>query len=248
MTRRSFAVGAAAAAAGGGWYWLTTRGSGGTGIPWPLRRVLEANERVARAYYSPARLAPTFPAGRAEEPRVNGSVGLLASVDPAQWRLRVLDPARGDLVRELTLDALAGLERVEMVTELKCVEGWSTVVRWGGVRLSDFAAKFGLATRSGRPPDPKARPDDLYPYLALRSIDNQYNVGLDVESALHPQTLLCDTMAGQPLTPAHGAPLRLVTPLKYGIKLIKQIGSLRFQDVRPNDYWADRGYDWYAGH
>jgi DMSO/TMAO reductase YedYZ molybdopterin-dependent catalytic subunit len=67
-------------------------------------------------------------------------------------------------------------------------------------------------------------------------------------SALHPQTLLCYEMGGQPLTPDHGAPLRLVIPVKYGIKNLKQIGTIRFTDHRPADYWAERGYDWYAGH
>jgi DMSO/TMAO reductase YedYZ molybdopterin-dependent catalytic subunit len=50
------------------------------------------------------------------------------------------------------------------------------------------------------------------------------------------------------LTPDHGAPLRLVIPVKYGIKSLKQIGAIRFTDRRPADYWAERGYDWYAGH
>ncbi len=67
-------------------------------------------------------------------------------------------------------------------------------------------------------------------------------------SALHPQTLLAYEMAGSALTLEHGAPLRLVTPVKYGIKSIKRIGTIRFTNDRPADYWAERGYDWYAGH
>jgi DMSO/TMAO reductase YedYZ molybdopterin-dependent catalytic subunit len=50
------------------------------------------------------------------------------------------------------------------------------------------------------------------------------------------------------LTPDHGAPLRLVIPVKYGFKSLKRIGTIRFTDTRPPDYWAERGYDWYAGH
>jgi DMSO/TMAO reductase YedYZ molybdopterin-dependent catalytic subunit len=72
-------------------------------------------------------------------------------------------------------------------------------------------------------------------------------VGLDNASALHPQTLLCYEMQGAPLTSEHGAPLRLVTPVKYGIKNIKRIGAIKFQDTRPADFWAEQGYDWYAG-
>jgi len=44
-----------------------------------------------------------------------------------------------------------------------------------------------------------------------------------------------------------GAPLRLVTTVKYGIKSIKRIGTITFADERPRDFWAERGYDWYAG-
>jgi DMSO/TMAO reductase YedYZ molybdopterin-dependent catalytic subunit len=134
------------------------------------------------------------------------------------------------------------------VTEFKCVEGWSTVVHWGGVRLLDFAAKFGLANHSGEPFDPRRRPPDLYSYVGLETPNDGYYVGLDMPSALHPQTLLCFEMNGRPLTVEHGAPLRLVSTVKYGYKQIKRIETIRFTDQRPRDYWAERGYDWYAGH
>ena len=64
---------------------------------------------------------------------------------------------------------------------------------------------------------------------------------------LHPQTLLAYELNGEPLSPAHGAPQRLAIPVKYGIKNLKRIGTLRFADDRPADYWAEYGYDWYAG-
>jgi DMSO/TMAO reductase YedYZ molybdopterin-dependent catalytic subunit len=53
-------------------------------------------------------------------------------------------------------------------------------------------------------------------------------------------------MNGAPLPLLHGAPLRLAIPVKYGIKNIKRIGTIRFTDVRPADFWGERGYDWYA--
>jgi DMSO/TMAO reductase YedYZ molybdopterin-dependent catalytic subunit len=64
---------------------------------------------------------------------------------------------------------------------------------------------------------------------------------------MHPQNLLVYEMGGQPLTPGHGAPLLLAMPIKYGYKQIKQIGHIRYTDTCPNDYWANLGYDWYAG-
>ena len=140
------------------------------------------------------------------------------------------------------------LPNTEMTTEFKCIEGWSTIVTWAGTRLSDFLAQHPLATRSGRAVDPNNPPSDLAPYVSMATPDGQYYIGLDIESALHPQTLLCYEMNGAPLTEKHGAPLRLVTPLKYGVKQIKRIGTIAFLDERPADYWAARGYDWHAGH
>jgi DMSO/TMAO reductase YedYZ molybdopterin-dependent catalytic subunit len=135
---------------------------------------------------------------------------------------------------ELALTALAGLPRAEHVTEFKCIEGWSAVVRWGGVRFADFVTRFGP-------------PAGGYENVSVATPGGGYYVGLDAASALHPQTLLCDTMNGRPLSPPHGAPLRLVIPVKYGIKNIKQIARVTFTNDRPADYWAERGYDWYAG-
>ena len=81
----------------------------------------------------------------------------------------------------------------------------------------------------------------------METPDRGYYVGLDMESALHPQTLLAYELYGAPLTWPHGAPLRLAIPVKYGVKNIKRIGAIRYTNVRPADFWAEQGYDWYAG-
>jgi len=65
---------------------------------------------------------------------------------------------------------------------------------------------------------------------------------------MHPQTLLATEMQGAPLGLEHGAPVRLATPLKYGVKNLKRIGTVRFMTTRPQDFWAERGYDWFIGH
>ena len=241
LSRRGFAWGSVAALGGfAGWRWLVTR-SQDDGLPWPFRSVLEFNERLARGIFRASSRSPEFPRSAARMPRVNGSIGLDSDLDRAVWRLQVIGAASERARRSFTLDDIKVLPRVEMTTELRCVEGWSEVVHWAGVRLSDLASATGLATRSGRP-------DDLLGYTALETPDREYYVGLDMASALHPQTLLCYEMDGQPLTPEHGAPIRLVIPVKYGFKSIKRIGTIRFTDRRPADYWAEQGYDWYAGH
>ena len=240
LSRRSFAVGAAATLAGSAaWSWLRTRPDE-DGIPWPLRRVLNGNQRLAEAMFDPARLARTFSPEQAREPRVNGRLGLTGQFDPAGWKLRIHRAADPAMPLSLDLAAIQALPRVEMVTELKCIEGWSTVVRWAGARLSDFAERYRTLRRDAAGEPVK--------YVSLATPDAQYFVGLDMASALHPQTLLCYEMNGRRLSLDHGGPLRLVTPLKYGIKCIKRIGTIYFSDQQPADYWAQRGYDWYAGH
>jgi DMSO/TMAO reductase YedYZ molybdopterin-dependent catalytic subunit len=237
MTRRSFTTGAIAALAGGSAAtWLATRATE-DGALWPLRRVLEFNERVAQSFYSPTRLAPEYAVDQAAEPRVNGRVGLESPLSGADWSLRVI----GQRDRQIPLSALKQLPAQEMTTELKCVEGWSRIVHWKGVRLADFLDKFTVPTEYvglSTPPDGKDANGDV----------DRYYVGLDRPSALHPQTLLCYEMNGQPLSEAHGAPLRLISAVKYGYKCIKRIGVVELTDRRPADYWAQRGYDWYAGH
>ncbi len=136
----------------------------------------------------------------------------------------------------LTLDDIRSLPHIEMVTQLKCIEGWSEIVHWGGARFSDFVAAYQKNTAS------------LPKYVGLQTPNREYYVGLFKADAFHPQTMLCYEMNGQPLSREHGAPLRLVTPIKYGIKHLKQVGKISFTDDRPADYWAENGYDWNAGH
>lgn len=253
MTRTGFlGMGLSALAGLLGFGWLIRQKSEG-GVLWPLRRVLNFNEKLSEAYFRPGRLAPTFPVARAGMPRANGKEGLESALDMANWRMEVLglpvtvlqktgakvvQTARGPAL-SLSLDELKTLPHQEMVTEFKCIEGWSQVIHWGGVRFQDFVFKYW--------PELAQNPA-LMPYVSLETPDGGYYVGLDMASALHPQTLLSYEMDGKPLEAVHGAPLRLAIPVKYGIKNIKRIGRVTFSPTRPADYWAERGYDWYAGH
>lgn len=232
-SRRSFiTAGVAAAAAIGGYEWIRTRPTE-NGTPWPQRNVLRFNERLGHAYQSDGHLARTYPASAIGGLKPNGDYGLDDDVDPEAWRLRVSTGKSAGL--SLTLDDIKALPRVTEIVKFYCIEGWSTVVEWSGARFSDFTQKYF-------PPGNR-----LPQYVYMETPDSNYYVGLDTKSALHPQTLLCYEMNGQPLEDEHGAPLRLVMPVKYGIKNIKRIGLIRYTDSRPKDYWAERGYDWFAG-
>ena len=229
-TRRAFLVGGVAAAAGfGGWRWLKTAPQDNQ-LSRPLRRVLEFNERIDRAVFSPRHLAPTFSPMLAREPKPNGDIGIDDDdFDPSEWELEV---EGAEEPGPFTLASIQALPKIEMATQLNCIEGWTQVVHWGGARFSDFIAKVVPKTTK---------------YVGMETPDGDYYVGLDGDSAMHPQTMLCYEMNGKPLALKHGAPLRLVIPVKYGIKNLKRIGTIRFTNKRPKDYWAEQGYDWYAG-
>ena len=66
-------------------------------------------------------------------------------------------------------------------------------------------------------------------------------------SVLHPQTLLSYEAYGSPLTLEHGAPLRIVMPVKLGYKSAKWISKIVVTNEKPGGYWEDQGYDWFAG-
>nr|MDQ2900980.1 molybdopterin-dependent oxidoreductase [Acidobacteriota bacterium] len=213
-SRRGFlALGAAAVAGIAGWEWLG-RGDDAGGLSSRFRGVLDFDGRVTRkALFADNHLAPVFPASAIGKLRPNGDEGLDDELENADWKLSIIPFGGKKPTRALTMDEIRELPKTEHITEFKCIEGWSYVVHWGGVRLADFTAAMA-------PGSEKAR------YVGLQTPDKGYYVGVDMPSALHPQTLLCYEMNGKPLEDEHGAPLRLVIPVKYGIKNIKRIGTL----------------------
>ncbi len=137
----------------------------------------------------------------------------------------------------LSMVDIVALPRHELVTQFKCIEGWSQIVHWAGARMADFLEAY--------PPD---LIEGLEPkYVYMETPDGDYYTGYDLSVCRHPQTLLVTEMMGAPLTQFHGAPLRLHMPTKYGYKQIKRIGLICYTNMKPDDYWTKLGYDWYAG-
>ena len=110
-------------------------------------------------------------------------------------------------------------------------------MHWAGVRMSDFLEAYPPAPIGGK--DPR--------YVYMETPDGDYYVGYDMDVCRHPQTLLVTEMMGAPLTQNHGSPLRIHMPTKYGYKQIKRIGLINYTNEKPDDYWTELGYDWYAG-
>jgi len=241
-TLKAFALfGLASLAPVGLWKALTAKPLD-QGVPTALRAILNANEQVAKAYFSNQHLAPTYAVSEAaKQVRTNGSVGLRSSLDTEAWQLTINQPGKS---LTLDLDAIKALPKHDLVFDFKCVEGWSQVQHWAGARLADLIDMHNLGTRTGKRPTGEG---DYFKHVGMETPDKAYYVGLDIASALHPQTLLAYEMNGEPITAPHGAPLRLIIPVKYGVKNLKRIGTITFADERPRDYWAERGYDYYVG-
>ena len=206
-----------------------------------LNRVLTFDDDVAEALFSKQREVRTY-ARPDPRPLRNNYHGRTPGPEYLPgWRLNLsgLASGRGE---SLTIDELlARFARHDMNTRLVCVEGWSHVVAWGGLRFVDLLAAY--------PPAPGMR------WAALRSsvsLDGAgelepYYVSIDLETARHPQALLATHHGGAPLTLAHGAPLRLVAPMKLGLKNIKALTDIAYTADEPADYWNERGYSRYDG-
>jgi DMSO/TMAO reductase YedYZ molybdopterin-dependent catalytic subunit len=201
-----------------------------------LRKGFLANEAIFSGLFNEKGLVKTYPVSEAVKAvRVNGDYGLNdPSFDPATWRMKVVK-ASGDTLF-ITLDDIKKLPKTDIVFDFKCIEGWSQRTWWSGVTFADFVKHYHLETETKRT------------YASLNTPDKKYYVGIDMSSMIQPQTILCYEMNGQPLPMNQGYPLRLIIPVKYGIKHLKRIGTLYFSDTRPPDYWAERGYDYYSGH
>lgn len=152
-------------------------------------------------------------------------------VDFDIWALTVSGAVRkpGDY----KLAQIQALPKITQNTRHVCVEGWDVIGNFGGVRLSDFLTMIGA--------DTAAR------FVTVECADDYYE-SLDMSTALHPQTLLCYEMYGQPLTREHGAPLRLNIPTKVGYKQAKYLTDLKVTNVLERvGYWEDQGYSEFYG-
>jgi DMSO/TMAO reductase YedYZ molybdopterin-dependent catalytic subunit len=152
-------------------------------------------------------------------------------VDLAKWSLTVTGAIKrpGDY----KLEQIRALPAFRQNTRHICVEGWDVIGRFGGARLSDFLSMIGADTSAK--------------FVSVECADDYYET-LDMETALHPQTLLCYEMYDRPLTREHGAPLRLNIPTKIGYKQAKYLTDLKVANVVERvGYWEDQGYSYFYG-
>ncbi len=191
------------------------------------------NDRVQSLLFDQHKLAPTYAeADVIHPPRFNAFYDAtdIDAIDPADWTLE-LSGAIADKT-PWTAARLARLPMTRTIVRHVCVEGWSYVGDWSGVLFRTFLQEVGA--------------DLTKRYVGFRCHD-KYTASIDMPTALHPQTILATHYAGAPITDPFGLPLRLRTSTKLGFKNPKWITAIEVTDIRPADYWADRGYNWFSG-
>jgi DMSO/TMAO reductase YedYZ molybdopterin-dependent catalytic subunit len=210
--------------------------------------------RTQRLLLSAGQLAPEFASSdirQAQKP--NGSTNpdtpeYLTVRDKGFDRYELIVDGLVEAPQSFTLNALQALPQRTQITRHDCVEGWSTIAQWQGPQLSHLLDKVRVK--------PEAN------YLVFHCFDalskslsglEYYYESIDFVDARHPQTILSHSMNGKPLPIENGAPLRVRVERQLGYKMAKYIQRIEavssYDDINGGNgsYWADRGYEWFAG-
>ena len=156
-----------------------------------------------------------------------------------------------DRPAQYSLAELRAMPSRTQITRHDCVEGWSCIGRWSGVRLSHVldavgvkpGARYVVFHCADTPGEAAFGEDQPAPFYG----------SIDFQAARHEQTILAYDFNGAPLAVPHGAPLRLRVERQLGYKMSKYI--MRIEVVESfahigdghGGYWEDNGYAWYAG-
>ena len=251
MNRRRWLIGALGTAATA---MLAACGQAGTSLADQARRMGEGlTRRTQRLLIPREALAPTY--SRAE---ISADFKANGSISPAAADYNALK-ANGFADYRLVIDGLVerplslGLEELRarpaqsQITKHDCVEGWTSIGEWTGVRLETLIDEAGLK--------PEARYLVFHCFDALTQTEDgdRYYESIDLVDVRHPQTILAYEMNGQTLPVPHGAPLRLRVERQLGYKQAKYIRRIEAVESFAHigggkgGYWEDRGYEWYAG-
>ncbi|MBA3918470.1 MAG: molybdopterin-binding protein [Gemmatimonas sp.] len=148
-----------------------------------------------------------------------------------QWTLEVNGAVRRPL--RLALPDLMRLSTRAQRVQHYCVEGWNAAVEFQGVPLASLL-RMAQPTRDAA-------------YVDFASFDSGYHESWDMESVMHPQTLVVLGKDGAPLSAEYGAPARVHSPIKLGYKNTKYLTRITLMPSPNGGYWSDKGYEWFGG-
>lgn len=168
------------------------------------------------------------------------------------WQIHI----SGEVAKPITLnidDLIKRFALEERIYRLRCVEAWSMVIPWIGFELGKLI-KFAEPTSKARYVafhtlyDPEQMPGQANRFTG-GGLEYPYVEGLRMDEAMNPLTLLTVGVYGKTLPNQNGAPVRLITPWKYGFKSIKSIVEIRLTEQQPPTTWnlsAPNEYGFYA--
>jgi DMSO/TMAO reductase YedYZ molybdopterin-dependent catalytic subunit len=198
-----------------------------------LRVVSKFNDWAQARMFQPHKLAPTYPESAVTKPfpfNAYYSIDEAPDIDGEGYQLEI-----GGLVdnkKSWTLAELNRLPEVSQITRHVCVEGWSAIGSWQGVRLSDFLKLIGA---------------DLSAKYVWFQCAEGYSNTIDMPTALHPQTQLTLKFDHQTLPTAYGFPIKIRIPTKLGFKNPKYVTAMWVQNNDAGGYWENQGYNWFSG-
>jgi DMSO/TMAO reductase YedYZ molybdopterin-dependent catalytic subunit len=198
-----------------------------------LNAMSKWNDEVQLAIFNPNKLAPVYTEADITDPfPFNGFYAEAKApvVEEAGYKLEL-----GGLIEKKeswTLEQLRALPQESQITRHICVEGWSAIGKWGGVRFSEFLKLIGADTTAK--------------YVGFKCADDYYS-SVDMATALHPQTILALTFRDKVLPTKYGFPMKLRVPTKLGFKNPKHIMAMFVTNDYPGGYWEDQGYNWFSG-
>ncbi|HTC02351.1 MAG TPA: molybdopterin-dependent oxidoreductase [Xanthobacteraceae bacterium] len=198
-----------------------------------LRVVSHFNDWVQARLFSPTTLATEYPESAITRPfpfNAYYAEDEAPEVDGESYQLEI-----GGLVdnkKPWTLAELNKLPEVSQITRHVCVEGWSAIGSWQGVKLSDFLKMIGADTTAK--------------YVWFQCAEGYSNT-IDMPTALHPQTQLTLKFDHQTLPRAYGFPIKIRIPTKLGFKNPKYVTAMWVQNNDAGGYWENQGYNWFSG-
>ena len=198
-----------------------------------LRKISEFNDGAQALLFNPNTLAPTYAESAITRPfPFNGyySEDEAPEVDGDSYKLIV--GGRVDNKKPWTLPELYALPQEKQITRHVCVEGWSAIGSWTGVRLSEFLRRVGADTTSK--------------YVWFRCAERYTNT-IDMPTALHPQTQLSFKFDNEILPRSYGFPMKCRMPTKLGFKNPKYIVEMAVLNEDRGGYWENQGYNWFSG-
>ena len=198
-----------------------------------LRVISNFNDWVQARLFSETTLAPEYPESAITRPfpfNAYYTEDEAPEVDGDTYKLEI-----GGLVdnkKSWTLPELNKLPEVSQITRHVCVEGWSAIGSWQGVRLSDFLKLVGA---------------DLNAKYVWFQCAEGYSNTIDMPTALHPQTQMTFKFDGEVLPTKYGFPMKVRIPTKLGFKNPKYVTAMWVQNNDGGGYWENQGYNWFSG-